>query len=113
MRAFRLPPWCKQDRHSSGVLRSVDWLYLTDVSAQPMCLIFKRQAILIPPLDCLTNRAQILEVTQLVWLMMAYKIHTKFREYRSTVSKDKTRETHRDLRRQHCDFVIINLIFRK
>jgi hypothetical protein len=43
-RVFSVPPLCKWDLHSSGMLRSTDWLLITDVSGQPICTIFKGQA---------------------------------------------------------------------
>jgi hypothetical protein len=45
MRDFRLPLRCKGDLHSSGILRSADWLFLTDVSGQPIIFIFNGQAV--------------------------------------------------------------------
>ena len=45
MRDFRLPPRCKRDLRSSGILRGVDWQLVTDVSVQPIGPIFKGQAV--------------------------------------------------------------------
>jgi len=45
---FRLPPQCKWDLLSSGMLRSVEWLSVTDVSEQSIRPMFKGQV-----LDCL------------------------------------------------------------
>jgi hypothetical protein len=45
-RDFRLPPLCNLDPHSSGLLRSVDWLVVIDVSGQPIVSISKGE-------DCL------------------------------------------------------------
>jgi hypothetical protein len=42
---FRLPPPCILDLHSSGILRAVEWYLVTEVSGQPICPIFKDQAI--------------------------------------------------------------------
>jgi len=43
-----LQPWCKRDIRSSGMLRSVDWYLITDVSVQIIRPIFKRQAAELP-----------------------------------------------------------------
>jgi hypothetical protein len=40
-----LPPQCKRYLHSIAILRNVDWYLVTGVSGQPICLIFKYQAI--------------------------------------------------------------------
>jgi len=40
-----LPPRCTSDLHSSAVLHNVDWYLVTGVSGQPICPIFKDQAI--------------------------------------------------------------------
>ena len=45
MRDFRLPPWCRWDLRSSGILRSVEWQFCTDVSRQPIGPIFKGQDV--------------------------------------------------------------------
>jgi len=34
MRDFRLPPRCKWDLRSSGMLRSVEWYFVTDVAGK-------------------------------------------------------------------------------
>jgi len=36
MRNSRLPPRCKWVLRSFGILRSVDWYFLTDVTGQPV-----------------------------------------------------------------------------
>ena len=41
MRVFRLPPHSRWDLHSSGALRSIERLFVTDVSVQPIDPIFK------------------------------------------------------------------------
>jgi len=45
LRDFRLPLWCKCERASSGILSSVKWVLLTDVSGKIIDHIFKGQAI--------------------------------------------------------------------
>jgi hypothetical protein len=40
-----LPPQCKSYLHFVAILRNVDWYLVTGVSGQPICLIFKDQAI--------------------------------------------------------------------
>jgi len=45
IRDSRLPPQSKWEIHYSGVLHSVDWYLVADVSCQPLCSIF---------LECLT-----------------------------------------------------------
>jgi hypothetical protein len=42
---FRLPPPCKWDLHSSGMLRRANLYFVTDVSGQPIFPTFKSQAI--------------------------------------------------------------------
>jgi hypothetical protein len=42
---FRLPRWCKWDLHCSGILCSIDWRFVTDISGQPIGPIFKGQAV--------------------------------------------------------------------
>jgi hypothetical protein len=42
---FRLPPRCLWDLRSSGILRSVEWWSFTDVSGQPVGIIFKCQEV--------------------------------------------------------------------
>jgi len=41
---FRLPPGCKWDLRSFGILRIVDWKFPTDVSGHPFGHIFKGKA---------------------------------------------------------------------
>ena len=41
LREFRLPPWSIWELHSSGLLRSENWKFLTDVSGQPIGSIVK------------------------------------------------------------------------
>jgi hypothetical protein len=48
VRDFRLPPLCKWDLRSSWMLRSVEWLYVSDVSEKPIGTMFKSRV-----LDCL------------------------------------------------------------
>jgi hypothetical protein len=43
VRDVRLPPQCKWDIRSSGMLRGVYWWLVTDVSGQPIGLVFKGQ----------------------------------------------------------------------
>jgi len=43
MLEFRLPPRCRRDLRSSGILRSLEWQFLTDVAVQPIFPIFKGQ----------------------------------------------------------------------
>jgi hypothetical protein len=43
---FRLSPRYGIDLHSSEITRNVKWQFLTDVSGQPICPIFKGQEIL-------------------------------------------------------------------
>jgi len=38
---FGLPPRCKLDLRSSGILRSVEWWFAKEVSGQPLGPIFK------------------------------------------------------------------------
>jgi hypothetical protein len=45
-RDFRLPPPCQWDLRCSGILRSVEWLFVADVSGQPLGPIFKCQTAL-------------------------------------------------------------------
>ena len=45
MRDIRLSLLCKLDLSFSAVLRRVEWWLLTNVSAQPIGLIFKGQAV--------------------------------------------------------------------
>jgi hypothetical protein len=40
---FRLPPRFRWNLHSSGIFRSVEWQFCTDVSGQPIGAIFKGQ----------------------------------------------------------------------
>jgi hypothetical protein len=55
LRIFRLTSRCKCDIRYSGMLRKVDWLLTTDVSAQTIDLFFKSQAVQEEfYLDCLT-----------------------------------------------------------
>jgi hypothetical protein len=42
---FRLAPRCKRDLWSSGMLRSVDWRSVTEVSGQTISHVFKGQAL--------------------------------------------------------------------
>jgi hypothetical protein len=42
-RDFRLPPPCRQNLRSTGMLCSVEWQFCTDVSGQPIDPIFKGQ----------------------------------------------------------------------
>jgi hypothetical protein len=42
---FRLPPLCKWDQRSFGILRSVEWYFHIDVSGQPIGPIIKGQAV--------------------------------------------------------------------
>jgi hypothetical protein len=43
MRDFRLPPRCRRYLRSSGMLRSVEWWFCTDVSGQRIGPVFKGQ----------------------------------------------------------------------
>jgi len=45
MKDFRLPWRCKWGRRSSGILHSVDSWLRTDVSGQPIGLVFNSQAV--------------------------------------------------------------------
>jgi len=36
VRVCELPPPCRWHIHSSGILRSVEWQFLTDISGQPI-----------------------------------------------------------------------------
>jgi hypothetical protein len=40
-RHLKLPPLCKLNLRFSGILRSVDWYLVTDMSGKPLCPIFK------------------------------------------------------------------------
>jgi hypothetical protein len=45
MHDYRLPWWCKWDLHSSGILCSRDWQFVTEVPGQPISPILKGQAV--------------------------------------------------------------------
>ena len=45
MRDFQLPLQCKRDLLSSGILRSEEWYFRTDVSGLTMGAIFKVQVV--------------------------------------------------------------------
>jgi hypothetical protein len=44
-RDFRLPQRCRWDLPSSGILRSLEWYFRTDVLEQPICPILKGQEV--------------------------------------------------------------------
>jgi len=52
MRDFRLPPRGRWELHSSGILRSELWQFLTDVSGQPISPVFKGQESNMGPTGC-------------------------------------------------------------
>jgi len=45
-REFRLPAQCKWDMRCFGILRSVEWQFITDVSGQPIGVIFNGHPVL-------------------------------------------------------------------
>jgi hypothetical protein len=51
-RDFRLPPRCRWDLRSSGILRSVEWQFCTEVSGQPIGPIFTGQDFQKESLSC-------------------------------------------------------------
>ena len=53
MRDFRLPPRCKWDLRSFGILRNAKWWFRTDASEHPIGPIFRGQAL---QLYCLTPK---------------------------------------------------------
>jgi len=52
MRDFRLPARCKWDLPSFGILRSVYWQFITDVSGQPIGPIFKGSPLEVGSIGC-------------------------------------------------------------
>jgi len=51
LRDYMLLPQSRVDVHSSGILRSAEWQFRTDVSVQPLGSIFKGQVVLLGLLD--------------------------------------------------------------